>query len=303
MDDRVWKNISIALGVICALLIGVAGALLIVGGHKGGTTAANATPTPTQAVVGSQNPSGSIRPSGSTSPNTGPTATPGLVSPATITFTNLGLDASKDSLGAPRTFSITTDGTGPVSGAVTKVSSGGTVKLCYNVDGGPFSCVINTKTSKLIRSATAAMNTSSASNPSTWTFTVQGYGDSHPTVSLALTWPTSTPVVKMSYGRFQGTGASDSLNGFTATVTPRGNGAVNVQANWGDLTTDATVTLLDTTSTPAFTIAEVPYSQVTEITNPPFTANVEQKTYQVRLARTTADGPEHPSLTAQISFP
>ena len=88
MDDRIWKNVSILLGVVCALLIGVAGALMIVG-HKGGAAAATPTTAASQAV--SSAPSGTAGPSGGspagvTAPP-GPTPSPGPISPATITFT------------------------------------------------------------------------------------------------------------------------------------------------------------------------------------------------------------------------
>src|ERR1035437_4793846 len=114
-------------------------------GHKtpsaGSTTsypaiAGDATPTP-----GSSSGPSVVTSPGSAAP-AAPTPTPGKASPATMTFTGLGLDASNDAKGAPRTFTFTSDGNGPVTFAVTKISSGGTAKLCISVDDGAFACKI-----------------------------------------------------------------------------------------------------------------------------------------------------------------
>jgi hypothetical protein len=300
VDDRVWKNISITLGVICALLIGTAGALLIVG-HKSGSATTTPSATASQVAVGSPTHSASIGPSVSSVPSTpGPTPTPGVASPAKITFTNLGLDAEKDLQGNPRTFSFTSNGAGPVNGAVTKVSSGGSFRMCIFADGDTKHeyCRLNSGPGKTYKLPTST----SDPTPNVWTVTLIGYGNSHPTVTVSFSWLTSSPSVKLSYGRFQGTGASDADNGFTASFTPRANGAVNVSANWSAATADAAITLLDTSTTPAVTVGQVPYTQVTQI-SPPFTSNVDQKAYEVSLKRTSVDGPERPELTAQISFP
>ena len=50
MDDRLWKNVSILLGVACALLIGIAGALLIVGHKSGGSTSPTDTPSASEVA-------------------------------------------------------------------------------------------------------------------------------------------------------------------------------------------------------------------------------------------------------------
>ena len=302
MDDRVWKNISIVLGVICALLIGIAGALMIVG-HKGGSASGTSGPTSSEvagapsASAGAAGPSTSIEASPATA---APTPTPGPVSPATITFNDLGLDALSDTTGSARTFQFVSDGAGSVTFAVTKISAGGTAKLCIKVDTGSFTC--------LVGGAGKLPNfPKGKSDPghNTWTATVVGYGTSKPTVDVSFTWPSASPKITMSHGRFQGSstsGVSESLNGFTATFKPRASGAVNVQATWTVVTTDASMTLLDSTTQPAVTVDQRTYKAVTYV-NPAFSANVDPtKTYVVKLRNTSADT-QRPDLTAQVTFP
>ena len=305
MDDKLWKNVSIGLGVICALLIGVAGALLVVG-HKGGTAAA--TPTPRSSGVASvpTGPTESLPPSGGSSPTvSAPTPKPGAVSSATVEFSNLALDAEKDPLMTKRTFTYTSDGGGAFSVATTKISKKGYVRLCYTDNDGHKStskCAINGagKMASLSKTATATTHT--------WTVTIVGYGASKPTVSIKLTWPTSSASIKLSDGRFQGTSgtstaASDALGGITAAFRPRGIGTLSVDAVWTLATTDASMTLLDTTSSPAVTIDQRQYQSVGSIT-PKFEAKVDPtKKYQVQLVRTGADSSDRPDLTVQISFP
>lgn len=308
MDDRVWKNLSIGLGVVCALLIGVAAALMIVG-HKGGAATATPTTTATTATEVASvptDPTKSLPPSPGSSPTvSGPTHAPGAVGPATIEFSNLALDSEKDPLMTKRTFTYTSDGGGAFSVATTQISKSGYVRLCYKDDDGKKAvtkCVINGagKMASLSKTATAGNHT--------WTVTIVGYKASKPTVSIAFTWPTSSAVIKLSDGRFQGTSgpstaASDALGGITAIFRPRAIGALSVDAVWTLATTDATMTLLDTTSSPALTVEQREYQAVGSIT-PKFTANVDPtKKYQVKLVRTGSDSSDRPDLTCQISFP
>ncbi len=300
MDDRVWKNISIVLGVVCALLIGVAGALLIVG-HKGDTAAATSGPTAGQVATSSSS-GDTAGPSDTLSTPAEPTATPtlGPVSPATITFNDLGLDALNDTDGSARTFQFISDGAGSVTFAVTKISAGGTAKLCIKVDTGSFTCQVG-GAGKLPNFPKGK----SDPGHNTWTATLVGYGASSPTVDVSFTWPAATAKITMSHGRFQGSstsGVSESLNGFTATFKPRSGGTVNVQSTWTVITTDASMTLQDATTQPAVTVDQRAYKAVTYV-NPAFSANVDPtKTYVVKLRNTSADS-QRPDLTAQVTFP
>ena len=302
MDDRVWKNVSIALGVVCALLIGVAGALLLVG-HKGGT--ADATPTPTTTNAGSgQTPHGSPNSSPSSS---GTPAVSGPVSAATIVFSNLALDSDKDPLKTVRTFTFTSDGTGNVTPKVTAISKGGFVKMCFAVhDGIHKDVAANCHIGGL--GTLPHFSSAADATPDTWTITLIGYSTSKPTVTVSFTWPTSSPSINLNHARFQGnngtsTAATDSLGGITATFQPRSAGTLNLQATWTLATTDASVTLIDTTVNPAATVGQHQYTGVDHIT-PAFTASVDPtKTYQIKLIRTGADSTDRPDMTAQIAFP
>ena len=296
MDERIWKNTSIVLGVVCALLIGVAGALLVVG-HKSGSPAASSPPSSSEVATATTAPNVTARTgaSGSHIPTAAPTPTPGQAGPATITFNSLGLDTGNS--GIARTFQFISNGAGAVDIAITKISAGGTVKLCDSVDGSAYTCMVGTE-NKL-----PDLNKGrSDPTPNTWTVAVYGYRASGPIVDVMFTWVTSSPKVTLTHGRFQGTGAADSLDGFSATFKPRAAGAVNVQATWTLVTAKASLTLLDATTAPAVTVDQREYDGVTYI-NPAFTAKVDQtKTYQVKLRNTSADS-QRPDLTAQITFP
>ena len=301
MDDRVWKNISIVLGVVCALLLGVAGALMVVG-HRGTAPAASSSPTTAEVTeptdtAGPTDTSGAT-PTQGTVLTPGPSGTPGPVAPATVTFSGIGLDAANDTNGTTRTFTFTSDGGGPVPVAVTKISSGGTAKLCLSADGAAFNCMVGTP-SKLPGFPKAAADTAH----STWTIALIGYGPSTPTVDLTFTWPTGSPKVMFTHGRLQAT--PEGLNGFTVTFKPRAAGTLNVQSAWSPGMFDVNMSLYDVTTSPAVAIegAQRDYKGVTYI-SPAYTAEIgPTKSYQVKFRRTSGDTSERPDLTAQITFP
>jgi len=308
LDDRVWRNISIGLGVVCALLIAVAGVLLVVG-HKGGGSQSTPASTATQIAAASTPASTASDGTGTTptvtiAPQSAkPTLVPGTAPAATITFSNLALDSSKDPLYSIRTFTFTSDGAGSVIPSITKISSGGYVKMCLSADGGKPNCPINRPNKGLTITGAKADKT-----PNNWTVPLVGYKTSHPTVTVSFTWPTTHPKITMAHGRFQGnpgtrTAATDALGGITATFQPRGVGTADVEVNWSIVTTDATMTLKDVSASPAVLIDERNYSSVDQI-QPPFTQAVDgTKAYQVQLVRTGADSTDRPDLTVQISFP
>jgi hypothetical protein len=301
VDDRIWRNISIGLGVLCALLIGVAGALMIVG--KGGEIAAGPTATPTTlASEGASPVPTEVVTAAPTPVYTGPaTPTPNpsqSAALATVVFNGLTLDAAADKAGTIRTFVFQTDGIGPLNMSVVKTSPGGTTKMCAKVDTQAFACKIGS----LPNFVKAFADT----EKSTWTVTLQGYGASKPTVDLRLTWPTRAAKVTISHLRFQGSvtkGIAEGLNGFTATFTPRGLGAAGLQSSWTQVIANAEITLTDATATPFVKVDQRPYASATFIA-PDYTFNVDStKTYQLKLRNVSADSGERPDLTAQLSFP
>jgi hypothetical protein len=301
VDDRLWKNLSLALGVVCAILIGVAGVMMVYGNEKTTTTPSG---SPTGAIAnGTEGPTASgTGGSGSPTVTKTPSST-GPASPAQITFSDMKLDsynATVNGTGAGRTFSFVTDGAGPVTWAVTKVSAQGTVRMCAKVDQGDFTCKVGG-----VMASKGAMSDSTPDKPSTWTVVYYGYGDSTPTIDLSLTWPTTDPKVTLNHGRFQGStteGVSESLNGFSVTFKPRKAGSLNVQASWTVVTADVKVDLLDATTSPAVPVDSKAYSGVNYL-NPPYVANVDpSKTYLVKVRDQSADS-QRPDLTAVVQFP
>jgi hypothetical protein len=298
VDDRVWKNISIALGVVCAILLGIAGALMVV--HKGGTSGASPSPDASAISEGSPAPTdnsgASLAPGTSQDPNATatPVATLGKSSPATVTFTGLALDAANDKAGTARTFTFTSDSKGPVTYAVTKTSAGGTTKLCAKVDTGAFACKVGATPNFLTGTSDAT--------PNVWTVTLVGYGNSKPTVNVTFTWPAVTAKLTLNHLRFQGTGAAEALNGFSATFKPRSAGPLNVQASWTTINADVEMSLADVTTPPEVAVDHRQYSAVNFV-SPAYNYNVDPaKTYLLKLRNTTADQ-VRPDLTAQITFP
>jgi hypothetical protein len=299
LDDRVWKNISIVLGVVCALLLGVAGALMVVG-HRGTASTASSGPTIVEATesMDTAGPTDTSdgTPSQGTAITSGPTGTPGPIAPATVTFSDIGLDGENDSNGTTRTFTFTSDGGGQVPIAVTKIT-GGFARFCFAVDGSAYRCTVRNTTQGLSFQGVAD------TAHSTWTIALVGYHSDTPTVDLTFTWPTGSPKVMFTHGRLQAT--PEGLNGFTVTFKPRAAGTLNVQSAWSPGMFDVSMSLYDVTTAPAVAIegAQRDYKGVTYI-SPAYTAEIgPTKSYQVKFRRTSGDTSERPDLTAQITFP
>jgi len=301
VDDRIWRNISIGLGVVCALLIAVAGALMIVG--KPAQTTAGPTPTPTSVAVATATGSAVATPTLVATPTAtspaGPGASPSQSAPfATVLFNGLALDAATDKAGTIRTFTFETDGVGPLNLSVVKTSAGGTTRMCAKVDTQKLVC----KVGSLPNFVKAYTDT----ERSTWTVTLQGYNTSKPTVDLSLTWPTKAASVTISHLRFQGSttaGVSEGLNGFTATFKPRAGGTLGLQASWTQVIVNAQVTLVDATSTPTVKVDQRDYTSATYIT-PDYSFNVDAtRSYQLKLRNLSANTTDRPDLTVKLSFP
>jgi hypothetical protein len=301
VDDRIWKNVSIGLGVICAILIGIAGALMIVGNRGGSSASTSASPSligAASATPGAETPGPSSSDcSGAlcSIPPSPSAPSPQSVKPATIVFNGLMLDAENDKAGAARVFTFTSYGDDLLDVAVTKTSPSASTRLCISVDGSKATCTVGSLPSfKKARGDAGTKND--------WKVTVVGYGNSKPTVDLTLTWPTDSPKVTLSHGRLQGESSNEGLNGFTATFQPRSEGALNVQASWTAVTANVDMTLADVTTPPSVKIDQRQYQAVTYV-NPPYAYNVDStKTYQLKLRNLSADS-GHPDLTVQVAFP
>ena len=312
MNDNTWRNVSIALAVICILLLGVAGALYF--GSSSGvpslTDTASAfaagstgTPGPTigEPTGGTLLPSGSAP--GSSAPGSSATAKP-TPSPkptqsaatASITFNDMMLDAQNDPAARSRTFSFTSDGPGPVSMLVAKSSlATPSIKMCVQIDAGAQTCSTGAK---------PGFPNALADRPhSLWVVTLIGVGAATPTVDVAFSWPAVSPSITLAHGRLQGSsspGISEALNGFNATFKPRGAGSVSVGVAWTVVVTDVDLALADVTGTSALSVNEVQKHGVKAVD---YSHSVDAgKTYKVMFRDLSADS-QRPDLSATISFP
>jgi len=294
--DRRRRAAALALGILCALLIGCA----------------SSTATPTAKVSPSASHSASLTPTPTTKPTPTPTAKPtakpttakptakptaGTIPIARVTFNNMELDALGDPNHHSRTFTFQTDGKGPVSVEVVK-SKGGATRLCLSADGGTASCHYGKTPGFPLATATTAH--------STWTVQVISAGNATtPIVDVAMSWPTYNPKITLTHGRLQGsttTGVPDELNGFSVTFKPLGAGNLAVSAHWTTIITDIDVMLANVSSSPSVNLNEKQYKGVGKI-SPAYTHAVDQsKTYRFSLRNLDADN-YRPDLTADISFP
>ncbi|GEM_PF-993450 len=320
-----WRNISLGLGLVAAIMIGGTGELVFSAltsgpaptSGTGSPVASPATASPTQAsqaptTVGPTPTAGASATAGPTetagaSSTLGPdstatdTTTPapqvgGTPSPATITFREMMLDSAADSAATARTFAFTSDGPGPVSAQVVAAAPLATLKMCIQVNGGPQSCSSG---------ATPGFFTMapSSGDQAQWIVTlIATDAGATPVVDVAFTWQTRAPAITLSHGRFQGAPNPDSLCGFTATFKPRAAGSVGVIASWPPASADAALTLTDATSSPGSSVGTTTYSATGLIAPAYAHAVAAGRTYQIQLLNTGSDS-GRPDLTTTISFP
>ena len=311
MNDKTWRNVSIALAVICVLLLGVAGALYFGSNSSspsptdtgtafaGGPTATPSSPSAATPTGSSSGSSGSAGPSASASTKPTPSPKPTQsAATASITFNDMMLDATGDPLATSRTFSFTSDGSGPVSMQVTKSSlATPSVKICVKIDAGAQTCSTGAK---------PGFPNGLADRPhSLWVVTLIGVGAATPTVDVAFSWPTASPSITLAHGRFQGSsspGISEALNGFNATFKPRAGGKVSVGVAWTVIVTDVDISLADVTGGSSLSVDQTQRHGVKAV-DPPYTHAVDTgKTYKLMFRDLSADS-QRPDLNATISFP
>ncbi|MGD0862790.1 MAG: hypothetical protein ABSA21_08500 [Candidatus Limnocylindrales bacterium] len=306
MNDTSWRNLSAILGLACVILIIAAGALLATSGESPApspldtSAVGSATPSGTSSAsstAGSSAPSASSGSSATAS--AGPTATPQAPAPiASVTFSNLMLDASTDPLGKARTFTFITDGVGPVGIAITKSPAKETTKICASVDSSKPDCRIGTKVTY-----TGAYTDTAHS---VWVVTLIGPAGAGPTVNVSFSWPTNNARITLTHGRLQGSsspGVNVGLNGFTATFKTRSAGNVTLAASWTVITTDVDVSLSDVSGSSANLVDEKPYSGVQNLGTSGYSyAVTAAKSYQISFRDTSANS-MRPDLTAVLSFP
>ena len=310
MNDTSWRNLSAILGLACVVMIIAAGALLMTSGEAAATPSAQATEIasidqPT-ASMDESNPPESPDASGSgevaASPTVGPATSPSIQTNApinTVTFNNLQLDSQNDPLGHPRTFTFITDGFGKIGASFTTVAPASALSsICLSFDGGKPTCVRSTHYA-FTKAATDTAH-------SVWVVSIQGYQGNRPTVNVSMSWPSNKPRVTLSHGRFQGSsspGVPESLNGFTATVTPKFAGTVGLSAAWTSITTDARVTIDQAVGSTSSLLDQKAYTGVQNLGSPGYSYAVTAgRAYRLSLRNLSSDS-GRPDLTATISLP
>ncbi len=168
----------------------------------------------------------------STEPPPSPTATPATTAtpqpsapatlPGTIVLTGLKLDAADDPNGVDRKVTFKSEGSGTIAVGLTLLPSQGGAVACLAAAGKPPECRTTAKGTRF----------TATTSPATYELTLRGDGTSTPAVEVALSFPATAPSVTINNARFDGTAFPD-VNGLQATVTPRHDGDVTLEAEWG----------------------------------------------------------------------
>ena len=201
---------------------------------SGSTAPASASPAPSQPpsdapspseAPESELPSSPVVPSASASapPSATPRPTTAPGQPATIVFTNLKLDAKDDPAGRNRRLTFESQGAGPITVKLGTLSPQGSTIMCLSADGKRLAC----KTT-----AAGAITAKTTTRHASFVLTLRGAGIETPVVEVTITFPAKDPAVTITDARFDGT-AFPETNGITAIVTPRGNGEIALEADWG----------------------------------------------------------------------
>jgi hypothetical protein len=224
---------------LVAVVAGVLVASFAVGALGGSTSPTPTTAPPSTASV-LESPSASLAapspsssPSAGTSPSESPAASPtpavtltptaSPAQPATITFTELKLDATDNPDGLDRVITFQAQGPGAINVSLTAVSPRGQAIVCLKSASASLGC---TTTADGTLSAQAGRALGS------YTLTLRGDGITEPVVDVTLAFPTSQPSVRIKNARFDGTEFPDT-NGIDVTVTPRVTGQLGLRASWG----------------------------------------------------------------------
>ena len=201
---------------------------------SGSTAPASASPAPSQPpsdapspseAPESELPSSPVVPSASASaaPSATPKPTTAPGQPATIVFTNLKLDAKDDPAGRNRRLTFESQGAGPITVKLGTLSPQGSTIMCLSADGKRLAC----KTT-----AAGAITAKTTTRHASFVLTLRGAGIETPVVEVTITFPAKDPAVTITDARFDGT-AFPETNGITAIITPRGNGEIALEADWG----------------------------------------------------------------------
>lgn len=187
------------------------------------STTAPATPTPagTPTAAPTAAPAPSLAPSAAPSATPTPTNAPGPE--ATITLTQLTLDAKDDPEGQDRVVTFESGGTGTITVALRTLSSQGSALMCLSADGKALGCRTTTD---------GKLTADTTKKAASFELTLRGDGNATPMVEVEVTFPASKPSVTIANARFDGTMYPET-NGIQAIVQPRADGSVHLTADWG----------------------------------------------------------------------
>ena len=241
------QRLVLVLAFIFALLVGVLLATTVLNGGPSSTpvpsSSGQAQVSPSTSPGASVQPSasdGSVAPStepsvapsesatpsdsASPSPSTSPSPSPSPAPKATVTVTQLKLDAAADAGGADRVISWAANGTGAVTVQLTTTSTdGATSKMCLTGAGKALGC--RSGASGKLSATTSGTNTK-------FSLTVRGVASGTPIVSVKIVYPAIHGSITITNARFDGTSNPD-YNGIQVVVQPRVNGNVKIVADWG----------------------------------------------------------------------
>jgi hypothetical protein len=235
------RGILVAVFAVALVGGGLLAFLLVNRGGSGGVSNATTSPEAQVSLPASAAPSESASvtpseppsavPSVSTPPSPTPTATPAPTptatlpppAPATVTFSQLKMDASTDPNGHTRRITWQTAGNGPVKVTVKNRSSHGTVDLCV---------ARAQKIVKCIHTADGSITSTASATARDFALSVIGIGSATPAIDLTITFPARAPSVQIVRARFDGTDFPET-NGIQVIVTPRHSGDVTIDADWG----------------------------------------------------------------------
>lgn len=240
------QRLLIAIVFVVAVVGGGLLALGLFGGGGGSgaspspVAAASASEASTDGAAPSEGPSeapsgepASVEPSASASaaPSTSassapsaapkPTTAPG--EPAMVVFTNLKLDAKDDPNGRNRRFDFSSQGTGTITVGLSAASPQGKAVMCLSANGTRLAC----KTT-----AGGTITARTTRKTADFVLTIRGEGIETPVVEVTITFPAKNPAITIKNARFDGTAFPDT-NGIAAIVTPRADGEVAIEADWG----------------------------------------------------------------------
>ncbi len=257
------SNNKRVIGLV-VFLVGIGGGVLLATSliGRGPTSQVAATQEPTALVspsastgpsaapsVASPTPSPTTSPTPSPTPTPPPTPTPKPTTPpgppATITFTELKLDATSDPNGLDRVITFNSQGAGTITAKFSSLSPQGLTQACL---------IAGTKTLGCQSAASGTLTAKTTSATVAFTVTLRGVDMFTPTIEIAITFPATKPSATITNARFDGTQFPET-NGIQAIVRPRSDGNVHLVASWGGHPFEYEVDLMEQGGTGTQTLA------------------------------------------------